>query len=131
MPTQTLIATEPIAGPYPTLPVAATSLDLTWTAADTVNGNYFILDKIVNFGSAGGGGGDVLLVWNTDTSAHNLTLKSQPDQAGRSGDITTYSVGAGVVSAFDYSQLSGWADSSGFVYISADNATVKFAILQK
>jgi len=132
-PTQTLIATETVAGPYPTLPVGAASLDLSWQAADVVNGNYFAADSLIGYGRgvAGNGGGDTLLVWNTDAAPHNLTIKSQPDDAGRSSDITAYVVGAGVVSAFNFSNFAGWADGSNFVYISADNATVKFAILKK
>ena len=132
MPTQTLIATQPGVGPFPTLPVGAGSLALVFTAADAVNGNYFIADKLTLVPSqpTGSIGGDILVAQNTDAAPHNLTFKSQPDAQGRSGDIT-YSIAAGEISYFQFSQLVGWQDGSGFVYVSADNALVKFAIVQR
>jgi hypothetical protein len=135
MPTQTLIATQPIAGPYPSLPVAAASLDLAFTAADAVNGNYFVADQF-SYNSAAPGivplgsiGGDYLLVWNPTGGALTFTLTSQPVN-GRSGDITSYSVGAGVISAFKFSNLAGWQDGSNNVYF-LGAAGLMFAVLQR
>jgi hypothetical protein len=141
MPTQTQIATQPIAGPYPALPVGAGSLDLVFTAADPVNGNYFVADQFSYNSSApgivpaGSIGGDYILVWNTDTNPHNFGLASVPVN-GRSGDVgggltPSYVVGAGVVSAFKLSQLAGWQDAFSNVLFKADSALVKFAILQR
>lgn len=127
----TAITTQAIAGPFPTLPVAATSLDLVWTAGDPANGNEFAADNLVTSGPQGSIGGDILLAWNTDTNPHNLTLQSQPDAQGRSGDITNYQVGAGVISAFKYSEFTGWSDVNGNVLLTTDSALVKFAIVRR
>jgi hypothetical protein len=126
----TLIATQAVQGPYPTNPVVAPTLDLTFTAADVSNGNYFVGDPVTSSLPQGSVGGDVLLVTNTDTAAHTITFTSQPLN-GRSYDITSYSVGAGVTSAFKYSQLAGWADVSGNVYFTATSALLLVAVLKR
>jgi hypothetical protein len=124
----TQIVPQPIVGPYPTLPVTAASLDLAFVAAD-VTGNFFTADQISVTVGAGSIGGDILLVWNTDAAPHNLTISSQPLN-GRTGDITSYVVGAGVISAFKFSQLAGW-QSGSTVTFTADNALVKLAVLTR
>lgn len=126
---QTQITTQPIVGPYPVVPVAAASLDLAFTAVDAVNGNYFVADPLLLNLAQGSVGGDVLLVDNPTAGALTITFTSQPLN-GRSGDIASYSVGAGVTSAFKYSQLVGWADVSGNVYFLAQ-AGLTVAILQR
>lgn len=117
---RTNIATQTPVGPYPAGgAVSGGQLDLTWQTADTTNNNEFVFT-----------GKEVLLVWNPDTAAHHLTLSSAPDEHGRSSDITSYSVGAGVISAFSFRSGSvGWLQSDGHVYFSSDSALVKFAIL--
>lgn len=114
----TQIAVQPIVGPYPALPVAASSLDLVFSAVDAVNGNFFVADQISSNLPGGTIGGDILLVNNPTVGALTITFTSQPLN-GRSGDITAYSVGAGVTSAFKYSQLVGWADVSNSVFFTA------------
>jgi hypothetical protein len=129
MPTQTLVATQAVQGPYPSLPVTAASLDLVFSAVDAVNGNYFVADPITQNGPQGTIGGDVLLVSNPTGAPLTITFTSQPLN-GRSGDITSYSIGAGVTSAFKYSLLAGWADGSNFVYFLAA-AGLLVAILKR
>jgi hypothetical protein len=137
MPTQTLIATQPIVGPYPTLPVAPTSLDLVFTAADPVNGNYFVADQFSYLSQAPGNfplgsiGGDYILVWNQAGAPATVTFTSQPDAQGRTGDITTYTVAANTISALKLSALKGWQDNSSNVYLLASAATVFLAVLQR
>jgi hypothetical protein len=137
MPTQTLIATQPIVGPYPSLPVAPASLDLVFTAADPVNGNYFVADQFSYISAAPGNlplgsiGGDYILVWNQAGAPATVTFTSQPDAQGRTGDITTYSVAANTISALKLSNLTGWQDGTHNVYVQASAATVFFAILQR
>jgi hypothetical protein len=126
MPTQ--IAPQPVVGPYPSFPVAPASLDLVFAAAD-VSGNFFTADQIAVTVGSGSIGGDILLVWNTDTNPHNLTISSQPLN-GRTGDITSYAVGAGVISAFKFSQLAGWQNGTT-VSLTADSALVKLAVLTR
>jgi hypothetical protein len=129
MPSQTLVTTQAIQGPYPSLPVPATALDLTFTAVDAVNGNYFQADPLAVF-PAGTIGGDILLVSNPTSGPLTITFTSQPDAQGRSGDIATYTVGAGVTSAFKYSQIVGWADANGYVYF-LGTAGLLVAILKR
>jgi len=106
-------------GPYPTLPVAVDSLDLTFTAADTVN-----KEQIVPSGD------DLLLVWNTHaTTTYTFTLTSAPDDKGRSGDVTTYSLAAGEIAAFRF-RRPGWEQSDSRIYFEASNVAIKYAALQ-
>jgi|SRR5271157_2191821 len=130
-PTQTLIATQPVVGPYPSLPVGANSLNLIFTAVDAVNGNYFVADNNpVTVRPEGTFGGDVLLVNNPTGGALGITFNSQSDAQGRTGDIAAYSVPANTIAAFKYSNLVGWADISGYVYF-AGVAGLTVAILQR
>jgi hypothetical protein len=117
---RTNIATQTPVGPYPAGGVvSALALDLAWAAADVSNHNEFLFS-----------GKEVLLVQNTDTVSHNLTLTSAPDEHGRSADVSSYAVAAGVISAFSFRAGSaGWLESDGHVYIQADNALMKFAII--
>jgi hypothetical protein len=117
---RTNISTQSPLGPYPAGgSVSAAALDLAWTAADATNHNKFKFS-----------GSDVVLVWNTDSGSHNLALTSAPDEHGRSADIASYAVGAGKISLFDFRNgAAGWKQSDGNVYLQADDATVKFAVL--
>jgi hypothetical protein len=117
---RTNIATQIPVGPYPAGGiVAALALDLAWVGADVSNHNEFQFT-----------GKEVLLVWNTDTASHNLTVTSAPDEHGRADDIASYAVAAGVVSAFSFrAGGAGWLQSDGHVYFQGDNALLKFAIL--
>jgi hypothetical protein len=115
MPATQVVTQNPV-GPYPNLPVAALALDIAFVAVDAANGNYFQGDgNPVSVRPEGTIGGDVLLVSNPTGGALTITFTSQPLN-GRSGDITIYSVGAGVTSAFKYSNLVGWADGMGKVF---------------
>jgi hypothetical protein len=118
----TQILTQAVQGPYPTIPVAATSLDLTFT-------NYFVADAVTANLPSGTVGGDELIVHNPTAGALTITFTSQPLN-GRSGDITSYSVGAGVHSAFKYSQLQGWVDANGNVNFTAQAGLV-VAVLRR
>src|SRR5581483_3196815 len=111
---RTAVTPQTPKGPY--FSPSAGQLDLTETAADTSNNNSFAMT-----------GAEVLLAHNTDVSTHHITLTSIADSKGRTGDISTYAVGAGKISAFSFRGGSeGWQQSDGNVYFSADDATVKF-----
>ena len=106
-------------GPYPSLPPSANALDLTWTAADTVNKNQF------NFN-----GPKLILARNSHAvTAYTVTLTSKVDNRNRTGDITSYSLDAGDVMAFKIDSSEGWQQSDGYVYLEANNASVLFAII--
>lgn len=105
-------------GPYPTLQPAALSLDLNFQACDASNKNQFTPSA-----------DDLILVWNTHaTNPYTFTVTSAPDALNRTGDITTYAVAAGVISAFRVKTL-GWVQSDGKVYLEGSNASVKFAVV--
>ncbi len=110
-----------VLGPYPTLPVAANSLDFAFTApAVAADGVSFVMT-----------GREILLVQNTDVGAQTFTLESTVDAKGRTGDVTTYSLAAGEFACFDARGLEGWRQASGgafYLKMSAD--TVKVAILR-
>ena len=105
-------------GPYPVLPITAAGLDVVETAADVANKNQFIPS-----------GDDLLIVHNTGAAAYTVTLTSAPDAQNRTGDITTYSVGIGVIALFRINSSKGWVQTDGNVYIEAANAAVKFAVV--
>jgi hypothetical protein len=117
---RTNIAGQNPAGPFPAgATVGAGALDLVWTAADTVNNNEFPFT-----------GRDILLVQNTDSASHNLTITSSPDEHGRTADVTSYAVAAGKISAFSFRQgAAGWQQNDGHVYFAGDNALLKFAVI--
>lgn len=100
-------------GTYPT-----TGAALTFTAADTSNKERFVLT-----------GKEVVLVWNTGGSSYTYTVTSTADPQGRTGDISTVSLAAGVIHAIGPLGLSGWRQSTGgYLYLEASNAAVKWAI---
>lgn len=105
-------------GPYPTLPVAANALDIAMTAADTVNKEQFAPS-----------GDDLIIAQNTGASAYTITFTSAADEFKRMGDVSAYSLGAGEIAAFRFKK-PGWVQSDGFIYIEANNAAVKWAVIQ-
>ncbi|HEY0701262.1 MAG TPA: hypothetical protein VGD60_00700 [Candidatus Acidoferrales bacterium] len=117
------MSVTPIAVQIPKGPsslVSAGQLVLTMTAADVSNGNSFPFT-----------GREILIAQNTDTGAHHITITSVADDKGRTGDVSSYALAAGAVVAFNFRGLQGgWQQTDGSVHISADDATVKFAILQ-
>lgn len=116
--TNTPITTQTPVGPYPGS-VSAGSLDITMTAADNVNGNSFVIT-----------GHEILLIWNTDSAAHTVTISSVADSLGRTGDVTSYSVGATTHSAFSFlGGVNGWQQPGGTVNFTANSNLIKFAVL--
>jgi hypothetical protein len=117
---QTSIATQSILGPYPPAGVVtALALDLVWTAADVANGNKFTFT-----------GKEILLINNTDSAGHHCTFSSVADSRGRADDITSYALAAADIARFSFrGGAEGWQQSDGSIHISADDATVKFAII--
>lgn len=118
MPRQTLTRQTPV-GPYPALPVVANSLDLVWTAADATNKEQFIPDA-----------DNLILVWNTHaTTAYTFTITSVVDERNRTGDIGPFTLQAGEIAAYRL-QKSGFLQSDGYIYMEANNAAVKYAIIK-
>jgi len=117
---RTVVAPQSILGPYPTLPVTANALDIAFTApAVAADGISFPLT-----------GHEVLLARNVAVGAQTITIQSAPDSRGRSGDITTYSIGAGEFIAFDARAQEGWRQSDGSFYAVMSTVDVEVAILR-
>ncbi len=117
MPRTTLTKTT-VLGPYPILPPAANALDVTFGAADIPNKNQFAPS-----------GDDLILAWNTDAvNPYTITITSAADDKNRTGDVSTYSIGAGEIAAFRV-KTAGWTQADGKVYLEASNAAVKFAVM--
>lgn len=118
MPRQTLTKTAP-AGPIPL--TAATVV--TWTAAD-----------ITNFEQVALTGQDVVLVWNTHASTgYTYTVTTVADAMGRTdtgAGMSAVALAAGVMHAFIPGvEGFGQAGTPRYLYIQANNASVKWAVL--
>lgn len=118
MPRVTLTPIAPL-GPYPSLPVSANALDVTFTACNTSDKNQFSLN-----------GPKLLLVQNSDAAnPYTFTLTSKVDSRNRTGDVTTYSLAAGEIAAFKFDNGEGWMQTDGYVYLEGSNAAIKFAVI--
>lgn len=113
---QTLTKTTPL-GSYPTLPLAADSADVVFTAADATNKESFVAS-----------GNDLVLAWNSGASTRTVTITSVALN-GRTGDVTTYSLSAGEIAVFGPFQVAGWRQTDGKIYHEASHADVKWAII--
>lgn len=108
------------ASPYPPAAgFAALALDFLFTAGDNVNNNKFAAT-----------GRELLIVQNTGGGAGTFTITSAPDERGRVGDITTYSVGVGLFSVWGPVPLLGWRQTDGQIYLTPSAATMKFAVIR-
>lgn len=98
---------------------AANSADITMTAADTVNDNQFVASS-----------NDLVIAYNGGGSAYTITITSAADpHYGRSGDIETYSLGAGEFAVFGPFKRPGWVQSDGYVYLEASSTSVEFGVI--
>ena len=101
-----------------TVPYAANEADFTWTAADATNGNSAVLT-----------GREMLLCWNSDDdTAYTITVTSV-EIDGRTGDITSYSLGFGEYAVMGPFPTKGW-NSNGVLLFTANNTAVKFAVIR-
>lgn len=101
-------------------PITAGALTVTLAACDTVNGNVFNAT-----------GREVLVLQNTDTSAHSITVTPVVDPyGGTNTQLTTYSLPATSVSMVQMKYLIGWS-SNGQVSIPACSSNlIKIAVVQ-
>ena len=118
--TATALTVQTPKGPYVSGQPAANALNITFAACDAVNGNSFPAT-----------GHELLILFNSDSGAHNVTITSQADTRGRTQDVTAYSIGAGLYSMFAFvGSTEGWADGSGNITFTAADATVKAAVVK-
>lgn len=100
--------------------VSPGDLTLTFTACDASNGNSFLFT-----------GYEIVIVKNTDTSAHTFTISSVPDQLGRSDtSLTGYSVAASASSIIEMKYTTGWLQSGGTAYMSCSSNLISFAVVR-
>ena len=112
------IAKQTPKGPYPSLPVSANALDITFTAAIVADKEQFVP------------GNDTLVLFkNSGVGAATFTLTSKADDKNRTGDVTTYSLGAGEVAAFRFKK-AGWMQSDGKIYMEASSTDIGYAVIQ-
>lgn len=103
-------------------PLGITDLNLSETAADVSNGNSVTLSTH-----------EIVLLHNTDTVAHTVTIDSVPDALGREADIVSYSIPAGRIAAMSFLGAlgaAGWKQTDGTLHINADSALVKIIVLK-
>lgn len=107
-------------GPYITGAPGAGALAITFAACDAANGNSFPCS-----------GHELLILNNTDSAAHAVTITSQPDGRGRSQDITAYSIAANSFAMFAFvGSTEGWVDGGGNVTFTAASALIFAAVVK-
>jgi hypothetical protein len=89
-------------------------------AADATNGNYFVMT-----------GQELVLVQNSHAvTSYTWTLTSVANTRGRTKDITTESVAAGVWKIVGpFTSKDGWMQPGGSCLISGSNAAIKFGVI--
>lgn len=92
---------------------------VTMVAADVANQNAFVAQ-----------GADLIVVHNTDSGAHAVTVTSAPDPFGRNDDISSESIAAGEIRVFGPFKTTGWIQSDGKIYLEADDATVELGVVK-
>lgn len=91
---------------------------LTMTAANISDLNQFVAS-----------GKDLIVIHNTGATSHTFTVTSAADERGRTKDITTETIAAGVYKVIGPLDLTGWVQTDGKVYLAANDAEVKFGIV--
>lgn len=97
----------------------ANEADITLTAADTGDGNYTVW----------AGSKLLIIADNPSGGALTLTVTSVANRYGRSGDITTYSIGAGELAIFGPFEPDGWMQSNGQLYYAGSSADLDIAVI--
>ena len=98
---------------------ASAGVAVTMTAAD-----------VGNLNSATCEGNDLVIAQNTGAGAHAVTITSAVDAFGRLGTITSESIAAGAIRIYGPFPMSGWVQTDGKLYLSADHAEVKIGIVK-
>jgi len=101
--------------------VQAGDLVVTPAAMDASNGNSYPAT-----------GNEILFFYNSDTAAHTITVSSVADNLGRAdSSLQSYSIAAGAFAFLEMSQIIGWQQSGGLIYLATSSALVKVAVLRK
>lgn len=103
-----------------TTPYPAAGVAITMTAWDAGLGSRIALT-----------GSEVILIQNTDSGGHTYTITPIADSGGRtSPSPDAVAIGAGEVVALGRLALDGYRQADGYLWIDADDATVKFGAYQ-
>ena len=96
--------------------------DVTMTVPHVVNKQYHVLQE-----------GDIVVAHNTQAGAQTVTFDSVADpETGRSGDITTYSIGIDEYAAFGPFTFRGWRQpTTGWLHYEASHVDVLLGVLRK
>lgn len=116
---ETVLTPVTTLGSYPTLPLTANSADFTFAVIDITDGGYFVAD-----------GTELIFAQNTDAGTATVTITSQLDHLGRTGDITAYSMGTGEFAVFGPFKKPGWADANSKVHVKVSDVDVKIAVIR-
>lgn len=98
----TTIAEREVNGPYVAEDAAPQITVLTWTAADAVNGNTFIMST----------GRMLLLARNSGVTTRTVAVASSPDPFNREADIPATNIAAGAILAKIF-EPRGWEQTLG------------------
>ena len=114
----TALTVQQMKGPFDT--ISANGADFTFAAGTITDGDTFVCT-----------GREILLVKN-GTGTNTITITSVADDIGRTGDITTYSLGAGEFAAFGVGLTNdkGWKSTSGTIRITVSSVEVTVAVLR-
>lgn len=100
-------------GSYPTAGVT-----VTFTAADTTNGNQFKMTA-----------NDLLLVRAVGASG-TFTITTVANERGRTGNITTEAIADGAFKVLGpFKETRGWRQTDGYLYVTGSAAEVLFAVI--
>ena len=74
-------------------------------------------------------GKDLVLVEETAGAGQTITFSSVNDPYGRTGDITTYALGANEFAVFGAFNVVGWRQTDNNIYFEANSANVKVVVV--
>lgn len=98
---------------------AGNSKIITMAAADAVNDNIVTMSDDM-----------LVIVRNSGTSAHTITIASQPDpNTGRTANITALSIAAGQTRVFRFAKV-GWANANNQLVIDPEHAELLIGIIK-
>lgn len=114
----TVLTVTTIKGPFETY--SANSADFTFVAGTLTDGDTFACT-----------GRELLLVKN-GTGTNTITITSVANAKNRTGDITTYSLGAGEFAAFGVglTNSAGWKASDSTIRVTVSSVEVTMRVLK-
>lgn len=114
----TVITVQQMKGPFETY--GALSAHYTYAAGTITDGDVIPCT-----------GREIILVKN-GTGTNTITFTSVADEKGRTGDITTYSIAAGLFAAFGVGLTNspGWLSTARQIRVTVSSAEVTIAVLR-